>query len=595
MKNKTQKQLANGGQKSTLLLGIWSSVVLLVGVWGMELAAQKTRALDLQSVRFNSMGFYSKGPKVVVVAGDAGEFSILHSTTRRVLHRGKFLPAQHWDLSAESVRLGDFSKWQKPGNYLLKISGLAEPIPFTIAARPHEELAVGLLRSYYFQRASTNLSEELAGVWHRPAGHPDDSVIVHESAVSPGRPAGTIISSPKGWYDAGDYNKYIVNSGISTWTLMSLAVAQPEWVKSTNLRIPESGGVLPDLLAEVRWNLDWMLTMQDPGDGGVYHKLTNLNFDGMKVMPHEARTPRFVVQKSTTAAFDFAAVMAKASRVYRPWQPAFADSCLAAARRAYAWGMQNPNVPYVQPPDVKTGQYGDSNLEDERLWAAAELFVSTGDSAFLREARSGKVYKTVPYWQMVGPLGLITLARHGDTLARQAVLEVADTLLSVMSTNPYRISMRKGDFVWGSNAVASNQGMMLAVAHELTGNEAYLKGVVNQVDYLLGRNPFARSFVTGFGRNPPRFPHHRQSEADDVDAPVPGLVAGGSNPSRQDSSYCPKYTRLEVALSWIDETCSYASNEVAINWNAPAGYITAYLDAEWATPRVRQTPPRQRR
>src|SRR5690606_35637774 len=148
------------------------------------------------------------------------------------------------------------------------------------------------------------------------AGHPDDRVAIHPSAASATRPAGTFIVAPFGWYDAGDYGKYVVNSGITTGTLLSLLEDYPAAAQRLETNIPESGDGVPDLLDEVLWNLRWMLSMQDPADGGVYHKLTTASFAGM-VMPEAATAQRYVVQKSTPAALNLAAVAAQASRVLR--------------------------------------------------------------------------------------------------------------------------------------------------------------------------------------------------------------------------------------------------------------------------------------
>src|SRR5205823_2120648 len=177
---------------------------------------------------------------------------------------------------------------------------------------------IGAIKGFYYQRTAIDLPVKYAGQWARPAGHPDTRVLIHPSAASADRPAGTVISSPKGWYDAGDYNKYIVNSGITMGTLLSLCEDFPDYIKKLNTNIPESTNNVPDVLDEVLWNLRWMLTMQDPADGGVYHKLTNASFDGM-VMPDKATKERYVVAKSITATLDFAAVMAQASRVIKPY------------------------------------------------------------------------------------------------------------------------------------------------------------------------------------------------------------------------------------------------------------------------------------
>nr|GFC47660.1 hypothetical protein [Tanacetum cinerariifolium] len=132
------------------------------------------------------------------------------------------------------------------------------------------------------------------------------------------------------------------------------------------------------------------------------------------------------------------------------------------------------------------------------------------------------------------------------------------------------------DYVWGSNATAANQGIALVQAYRLTGDRKYLRAALTNLDYLLGRNATGYCFVTGCGTRSPQHPHHRLSEADGVAAPVPGLLVGGPNPGRQDKC---AYPAALAPLAYSDSVCSYASNEIAINWNAPLVYLAAALEA----------------
>jgi hypothetical protein len=152
------------------------------------------------------------------------------------------------------------------------------------------------------------------------------------------------------WQHSGDYNKYIVNSGISTYTLLAAYEHFPEYYRQFEFNIPESGNGIPDILDEALWNIDWMLTMQAPNDGGVYHKLTTANFSGF-VMPNQDTARRYVVQKGTAATLNFAAVMAQASRIFQSFNsemPGFAETCLDAALDAWRWARKNPNLRYSQ-------------------------------------------------------------------------------------------------------------------------------------------------------------------------------------------------------------------------------------------------------
>jgi endoglucanase len=307
------------------------------------------------------------------------------------------------------------------------------------------------------------------------------------------------------------------------------------------------------------------------------------------------------VQKSTAAALDLAAVMAQASRVVRRYPrelPGLADSLSDAALAAWRWARQHPDSIYDQnrlnvahEPKIVTGAYGDRQLDDELRWAAAELFLTTKQDSFLVAAKMDGSHSTdVPSWSSVGTLGLVSLAEHLRELpnaayaavVRRRLVGLADSLRATADSTAYGIAMGlRSDFVWGSSAVAANQGLVLVQAYRLTRDTSYLRAAVSNLDYLLGRNPTGYSFVTGAGTRTPMFPHHRPSGADTVAAPVPGLLVGGPNPAQQDR--CPGYPSKLPAISFVDAQCSYASNEIAINWNAPIAYLSAAIDVVYGS------------
>jgi endoglucanase len=292
------------------------AILLIIAATCLQLGLKaQTITSDAKSlIRLNQVGFYPVSPKVAIIAAKlTGEFRI-KDAKGKIYFTGRLVTAAQPAFSGEFTSIANFSPFDKPGKYFIEVEGLGSSYGFEIKPNVLKPVADGSIKAFYYQRASIRLEEKYAGKWHRAAGHPDDKVLVHASAASAQRPAGTVISSPRGWYDAGDYNKYIVNSGITMATLLSLYEDFPDYMKTVKLNIPESTNQLPDVLDEVLWNLRWMLTMQDPNDGGVYHKLTNARFDGM-IMPDKADSTRYVVQKSTAAALDFVAVMAQASRV----------------------------------------------------------------------------------------------------------------------------------------------------------------------------------------------------------------------------------------------------------------------------------------
>lgn len=555
------------------------------GLLALATAAPGAAAAD-DGIAVNQLGYPPGASKLALVpASAASAFRVVEAGSGRVVLRGALSAPATWAPAGVTVQQADFSALARPGRYRLRVDGLPDSPAFDIATNVYSALNAAALKAYYFNRASTPLLGVHAGRWARAAGHADDHVLVHASAASPQRPEGSAIVAPKGWYDAGDYNKYIVNSGITVYTLLAAWEHFPDVFRRQHLNIPQSGNGLPDLLSEVLWNLEWMLAMQDPADGGVYHKLTNQGFDGV-VMPAEATSERWVVQKSTAAALDFAAVMAQASRVFAAFEahrPGLPSRMRAAAERAWEWAQAHPAEVYRQPADIRTGTYEDEQLADEFAWAGAELFVTTGEARYRPDLT--RLSAGVPSWADVRGLAWVTLAQHRRLLAPadRAIVEVrlaqlADALVRAWRASAYRVSMTAEDHVWGSNSVALNQALMLVQAHRLQPRADTLAAAQSLLDHVLGRNPLGRSMVTGFGATPPLHPHHRPSEAGG--APVPGFLVGGPNPGQQDRADCPvAYPSALPALSYLDHFCSYASNEVAINWNAPLVYLSAALQA----------------
>jgi alpha-glucosidase len=585
--------------------GGWVAKISPGGAAGAMGSAVPAPMIDL-----NQVGFYPPGPKMAVVtvasakasADETGtpvtdQFFVVGASSGDTVFTGRLGPLMASANSSLSTRLADFSELKKEGVYCVLVPGMERSYPFRIGSGVLYPVVTAALKGFYYQRSGMALAPEYAGQWGRPAGHSDTQVLVHPSAATALRPAGTIISTPGGWYDAGDYNKYIVNSGITMGTLLDAYEDFPGFFDTLHTHIPPMAGV-PDLLNEVLYNLRWMLTMQDPDDGGVYHKCTNAVFDGM-VMPGVTKAPRYVVEKGTAATLDFAAVMAQAARVLRHFQtalPGLSDTCLRAAEQAWKWALKNPNLAYDQNamnrsflPQVTTGAYGDLSFKDEWFWAAAELMVSTGDAAYGPMVRAQLDNPmNLPSWSNVQMMGGYTLLRYQASLPagwaavvggiRERLMATANRYLDKIGSNAFHtvIGESRSDFVWGSNSVAANQGMLLVNAWLQTRDKKYLGPALANLDYLLGMNATGYCFVTDIGTHSTMHPHHRPSVADGIVLPVPGLMAGGPNPGQQDHQH---YAFSEPETSYTDQDGAYASNEIAINWNAPLVYLAGAIEA----------------
>jgi endoglucanase len=538
-------------------------------------------------IRLDQAGYLPGMPKLAMVVAKvpATDFSVRKASDVAVVFLGRMTkPVEDVD-SGDRVQAADFTKFTRNGTYYIEVPGVGRSWDFSIAPDVYDRAYYLAMRSYYGQRCGTavDLGPEFPGYVYA-ACHLEGAYHATSGRSGPKKTGG-------GWHDAGDYGRYIVNSGITTGTLLWTWELFGPRVGKISLNIPESGNSVPDILDEIRWNLDWMLSMQDD-DGGVWQKQTSLGFCGF-IMPEKDKLASYVIGtgkepfKSSCATADFASVTAIAARIYRPFDAAYSQQCLKAAKRAWTWLERHPNVTFQNPPGVSTGAYGDPNCGDELLWASAELYRTTGEDIYHRYflahyAAFRETVKTVPAegWANVAPLGLWTYVLGGgkDGFAvnaiRQDAIDAADRIVERTNSNGYRISMISRDYIWGSNGVAANYGMQLVVANAINPDPRYVQTALENLHYMLGKNAFSLSWVTGVGANPYRHPHHRPSGADGIAEPWPGLVSGGPNQNRQDAP-TKNLPQLPPAKVYLDQEASYASNETCINWNAPLVFILA--------------------
>ena len=539
------------------------------------------------AIKVDQVGYPVNGTKIALVSAPAKTFDIRDVDDGRVAFHGLLEPARLDPATGDTVEAADFSGLRREGRFFLEVPGVGKSWTFTVGGNVFEHTYFLAMRGFYGQRCGTavDLGPEFPGYSH-PACHLHGEF--HPSSGQRG-PRDNI----GGWHDAGDYGRYMVNSGVATGTLLWAWEMYGPRLKQIRLRIPETGNGTPDILNEARWNLEWMLKMQD-ADGGAWHKQTSERFPGF-IAPDKDTLPSEVIgtgsapYKSTCATADLAAVAAIAARVYKPFDAKFAARALDAARRAWNWTEQYPNVTFRNPPGVTTGEYGDSNCSDERLWAAAELWRTTGEAEYQQFflAHYADYLPTLDSppaenWKSLGPMALrsYALSRRKDADAkaqaaiRDRMLAAARAIVNETSANPYHVSLQGKDYVWGSNGIAAQYGMDLLIADAIAPNAAFVNAAQDNLHYLLGRNTFSQSWVTQAGEHSVQHPHHRPSAAS-KQGPWPGLLAGGPNAGRQDSVLAALPKDLPPARVYADETDSYASNEIAINWQASLVFLLA--------------------
>ncbi len=561
-------------------VGTYEVVYEVTDVAGNSITATRTiHVMDPKFsnslIRVNQIGYFPDGPKMFTYGANAPDsFRVRRENDDQIVFTSALNPPQRGFHSGEQhVRTGDFSAVSEPGLYYVEVMNAGRSPTFQISSNIYTEVFRAALKAFYYQRASMSLEEKYAGKWSRPAGHPDTSCLYHLTSGS-----GNSISSPGGWYDAGDYGKYVVNAGITLWSLLSFYELFPDAVPDGFLNIPESGNGISDLLDEVKYELDWLKTMQPPG-GGVYFKIAGLEWPDF-VMPHEDTQQRYVIGMSTTSTLNFAAVMAMAARIYDDIDSDYAQDCLERAERAYSWANSNRTVSH---PDVSVGSglYDDSSYEDEFIWAAAELYITTGNDDYLPRINNITANYYPASWRTVKNLAVFSLIANGHNVSTGAVTSHSQSVVNKVRTDPYSVPSH---FYWGSNSVILNDAIGVLFASMVSDNDSLHFEVMKIMDYMFGRNPLNKSYVTGFGHNPPRFPHHRPSGADNNEKPVPGFLVGGPNYGREDSmdpDYMVNYTYTAYSKSYMDLQESYASNEVAINWNAPLVFVLGFLHEKY--------------
>ncbi len=540
-------------------------------------------ATSLQAAHLNQIGYYQNAKKIAVTDTGSRSFSIQNAEGEIVIQRDLSSKGVY-TASNDYVSIADFADITTPGSYKFILNNSAVD-SFTVSDTCYASALKSVAKSYYYLRCGVDLPSDYAGKWFRSAGHKADSSLATHNLPNVGT-----YDVRGGWYDAGDFGKYTVNAGITCGTLMGLHELFPDLLDDGTLNIPESGNGKNDLLDEVKYELDWLIRMQD-SDGGVFFKVGPLVWYDM-VMPSKDRTTRYIIGKSTTSTLDFAAVMAMAGRIYKDYDSQFAQNCLDRAEQAWQWALANPKTEYPIREDG-TGPYEDGNdltYADEFFWALTELAISTEKAVYvdsLKKIITDKNISGPAWWQDVNSLSFFSLAVNGsipgqDSMhVRNEIISKADEIASTTLQSPFMIPMTTAHYTWGSAANCGNLGVILAYAHFITGDQKYLDALVLSADFLFGRNPLGRSFVTGLGTMSPFYPHHRQSADDGVKEPVPGLVVGGPN-QFTDGADEDLIFKIESgappAKCYVDVENSWASNENAINQNAPWVFVLGYLE-----------------
>ncbi len=481
-------------------------------------------------------------------------FCLIDTADQRICYQGSLSGPARNPASGEYLQTADFSDFVLPGTYILRLDNGDESPSFRIGTDVYDDLSRDLFDFYSLCRCGVKVIHPVFG---------------HEAChCTPARLYGTDEHRDVtgGWHDAGDYGRYVVPGAK---TVADLMMAWEDHGDPRDLTI----------LNEVRYELDWMKKMQAP-DGGVHHKVTCAAFPGF-VMPEEEKDELILLPVSTTATGDFVAAMAIAARVYKASDPAYARSCLEAALKAKAYLDRTPCDPvgFKNPEDIKTGEYDDACDLDERFWAAAELYRTTGDQAYLEEASGYFDDKLNPEfgWADITLYGYYALAcsvpdgMEAKEICIERMIETASFALEKSKRDLYGVSLSEDDYIWGSNMNVADNGMLFLTANRFRKDKKWIAAAQEQLSYILGCNATGYCFVTGFGTKPVRNPHHRPSAAKNT--AQPGMLVGGPDSGLHDPAAAAALTGKAPAACYVDVLESYSTNEITIYWNSPLIYL----------------------
>ena len=604
------------------------------------------------SILVNQLGYYPKLSKQATLVVDEGDmtakgFELLDSKGDTV-YTGNSKPVGYDKDSGDWVHILDFTDYIIEGTgYTLKC-GSKTSYSFDISNNIYDGVLKDSLNYYYQNRSGVAIKSDYITSGDKKelahqAGHNPDMAYVQSEWIKSYDSEGNNVDKSKridvsgGWYDAGDHGKYVVNGGISVWTLNNIYERSlvsgdtSKWKdNSGTVLIPENGNQNPDILDETRVEMEWMLKMVVNGgeyNNMVYHKIHDHKWTGLAVEPWNYasswKTVRIVKPPTTAATLNVVACAAQSYRLWKEYDEAFANRCLEQAKKSYQAAVENPEMYAPLDQAIGGGAYGDNNVKDDFYWAACELYASTGDKTYYNDLMKYSEALAISThvsggenngsctsfnWGNTAGLGTLTLyLNHKSSLSdedfntvKESITKAADYYIQIEKSQGYGIPyvgttftdpINIGDeevtgYEWGSNSMVVNNAIVMAYAYDITNNSDYADGVSTAMDYIYGRNAVEYSYVTGYGEHSTKYPHHRYW-ANQLDSKFPlapsGVLSGGANSGMQDPYIQGAgYKRGNVApqLCYIDNIESWSTNEVTINWNAPFAWVTSWLEDE---------------
>ncbi|MBN2342240.1 MAG: glycoside hydrolase family 9 protein [Deltaproteobacteria bacterium] len=582
------------GGAGTTVSQTQSGGVATVHLGGVETVAKTNPAqpgVNIPVIKVNTVGYVTDWEKVVIfnvnpagaVVRDASGSEVLRVTDAMISYFGLDKESQ------DEVWYVDISAVQKKGTYYVEAAEVKNKYyrsdKFVIDDywNVHRHAVQTLVKSFYYQRTRTDIVDPYAawnghsyireGVSHtyEDVGwdwqyYPDKKEKWQQSADKKWWPGEQL---KKGWFDAGNFDMYIDSTGISAQILLTAFAMAPELFKDNEQNIPESKNGVPDILDEVTWGLDWILSLQQK-DGGFRHSEAVFGWTG-PMAADEDTTVRWIRPESTSSTAKAVAVLAMASVIYKNY-PTYSDMAQkyeTAATLGWEWLKKHPAQMRWNQLDSPQPAWDDRNSHDKgnrsevidkngdyfyndigaRFGAAVEMWIRFRDQDALANIlgminvdKFAQVHDveavTNGSWRNMARYGLMELALDEGTpaelrtFAKEKLIQCADEwLIPRWEKDGYKIVALGWEYYWGIAANTSEKVHLLAMVAKLTGNKKYMIAARDNWHWLMGRNPNAYSMATGIGRAPTKLYHLEWGPYSDERniPPAPGFVIVGPN------------------------------------------------------------------
>ncbi len=540
----------------------FSSIRIVPSVW-------------ITDVKTNQFSYFTDAEKRCTFSYDAGDvFDVINTATGEVIYTGAIVNKIYSDATKETDCYGDFTNVTAPGTYAVHSQIGTSSYTFSIGTEAYAELDNSLLRMISMQRCGSDIDSSWALDMSHAMCHTDTATIYGTEET---------LDVTGGWHDAGDYGRYIKTGAKTVNDLLFSYMGNPN-LYSDSTNGPDSNNGIADILDEARYELEWMLKMQD-SDGGVYNKVLTTGLADT-ILPEEDTQKMWVLEKETASTADFAGSMAIAALAYKNIDAEFANTCLDAAVSAYSYLKDHPDLYDAKnPDDITGGSYIESSDTDGRFTAAIALYIATEKAEYLDDAKAyyakDDTCANGIYWNTNGGYGrylyLVKCIDEKDTDFYSSMMKSlaaeAGTVLAMEQGNSYNASLTA--YTWGSNGITSDNGILLAMYYDMTNDMAYLQAAYEQVSYLLGRNSLHTSFVSGIGTYSPKDVHSRIAKAKSTI--LPGALVGGPNASREDPVTIAMADTVPAAKTYSDSFDSYSTNEIAVYWNSSLIHLLSKL------------------